>query len=62
MKKRGVRARTYTIMAEAVEAGIARGFRRAHKHTSKPAESALLDEIEQAVMAEICERFEFDGV
>ena len=55
-----IRARTYPILARAVEDGIAYGWQRAHKHTDTPDADHVKDQIEQAVMSEICEVFEFD--
>lgn len=54
-------AKTYPLMQTAVEAGITYGYHRAFKHTNTPEPKAIMDEIEQAVMHEICERFQFAG-
>jgi hypothetical protein len=55
-----VRARDYTILARAVEEGVAAGWRRAHKHTAKPPEDHVRAAIEEAVLGEIAEVFTFD--
>lgn len=55
-----MRVRTYDVIARAVEDGVERGWRLAHKHTPKPPEQAVRDAIEQAVMNEICTWIEFD--
>lgn len=55
-----VRVKTYQLMWEAVENGTNRGWRRAHKHTDEPSEVGICNAIEQAIMEEICERFDFD--
>lgn len=55
-----MRSRDYTILARAVEEGVAAGWRRAHKHTGKPPEDHVRAEIEAAVMGEISEVFAFD--
>lgn len=55
-----VRVKTYPLMSEAVEIGTNRGWRRAHKHTDEPREFEICAAIEQAIMEEICERFDFD--
>jgi len=50
----------FNILEECVELGIPRGYRRAHKHVEKPSEESIFIEIEEAIMAEICQRFIFD--
>lgn len=55
-----VRVKTYPLMSEAVEIGTDRGWRRAHKHTDAPDQFVICTAIEQAIMEEICERFDFD--
>lgn len=51
--------RTYSIMSDAVERGIAYGYNRAHKHTDKPAEETIRQQIHDAVMLELTEVFDF---
>jgi hypothetical protein len=48
------------ILEMAIEAGVRRGYARAHKHVENPAEGAIIDQIEEAVMSEIYEYFTFD--
>lgn len=55
-----VRANVYRIMDEAVENGVRYGWRRAHKHTETPDEDMIVDEINRAVMSELCEYLIFD--
>jgi len=55
-----VRARTYPIMCEAVEDGIAAGWYRAHKHTDKPDGETVKAQMYDAIMLVICERFTFE--
>jgi hypothetical protein len=43
------------------EDGAAYGWRRAHKHTDTPGEEAIVGQIVQGVLNEICEYFDFDG-
>ena len=43
-----------------MELGVPLGYRRAHKHTESPSEEAIFLQIEEAVMAEICQRFFFE--
>ena len=60
----GLRARAYPLIVEAVEVGVAYGWHRAWKHRDgEPDEDAadpMREEIEQAVVGAICERFDFD--
>jgi predicted Zn-dependent protease with MMP-like domain len=43
-----------------VEEGAAYGWRRAHKHTDTPGEEAIVDQIVQGILNEVCEYFDFD--
>ena len=54
-----VACNTYRVMSDAVERGVAYGWQRAHKHTDKPDETAILSAIEEAVTNEMCEYFWF---
>lgn len=56
-----LRAKVYPLLVEAIEAGVAYGLNRAHKHTDTPTREQIAEAIEQAVMNEMCERFQFDG-
>ena len=55
-----MKAKIRVILEMAIEAGVRRGWQRAHKHVENPAESAIIDQIEDAVMSEIYEYFTFD--
>lgn len=55
-----MKPKTYVILERAIEEGIARGYRRAFKHTGEPSEDFIRSEIENAVMGNICEVFSFD--
>ena len=48
------------ILEMAIEAGVRRGWHRAHKHVENPAESAIIEYIEDCVMSQIYEYFTFD--
>ena len=48
------------ILEMAIEAGVRRGWHRAHKHVENPLPSAIMDQIDEAVMSEIYEYFTFD--
>ena len=57
-----MRANEHLVMSECIERGIARGYRRAFKHSDNPVHEHIMQELEQAVMTEICEYFVFDEV
>jgi len=48
------------ILELAIEEGVRRGYARAHKHVENPAEGAIIEHIEEAVMSQIYEYFTFD--
>jgi hypothetical protein len=48
------------ILEQAIEAGVRRGWHRAHKHVENPLPSAIMEQIDEAVMSEIYEYFTFD--
>ena len=59
----GLRVKVYPVLADAVEAGVAYGLRRAYKHTDTPDHEAMIETITREVLNEICDRFEVaDGV
>lgn len=47
------------ILEQAINEGVARGYRRAFKHNDSPLEGAILDSIEECVMEQIYEYFDF---
>jgi len=48
------------VLEMCIENGLARGIRRAYKHTDEPSEEHMLDVMEKAIMEEISEWFEFE--
>lgn len=48
------------ILEMAIENGVRRGYSRAHKHVENPTEGAIIEHIEDAVMAQIYEYFSFE--
>lgn len=52
--------KAYSIIESAVSEGIARGYRRAHKHTDAPGEEHILESIRSAVMGELEEVLDYD--
>ena len=55
-----MKAKTRYILERAIEVGVARGYRRAFKHTDSPAEATILGSIEDTVMFEIHQYFTFE--
>lgn len=57
-----MKPKTYPILVQAVEEGVAYGFHRAYKHADEPTEDQITDAIISAVINEICEWFEFNDL
>lgn len=49
----------YAIISRAVEEGATYDYHHAHKHDDNPSEAHIIDEIERAVMNEICDVLSF---
>lgn len=54
-----IHVNAYRVVAEAVEAGVAYGWNRAHKHTDEPFPEDTRRAIADAVMSELCEWLKF---
>ena len=54
------KVRTFEVMERAVEEGVARGWRRAHKHTDAPGQEIIVQYIEREVMSAIAEVFDLE--
>lgn len=52
----------YKLIEMCVEDGVAYGLHRVYKHTDKPTAEQIQENIQQAIMHEICEWFKFDPV
>jgi hypothetical protein len=57
-----MKAKEYNLITQCVETGVMLGWNRAHKHDATPDPEAIRDAIEQAVLNEICEWFDFEEV
>ncbi len=55
-----LRVDVYAVLRRAVEDGVARGWRYAHKHTDTPQPEAVQEQIINAIMGEVCDVFKFD--
>jgi hypothetical protein len=57
-----MKANEYNLITQCVETGVMLGWKRAHKYAITPDPEAIRDAIEQAVLNEICEWFDFEEV
>lgn len=55
-----MKVKTRVILELAIEEGVRRGWHLAHKYVEKPEEHAIIDRINDTVMAQIYEYFTFD--
>ncbi len=56
-----LKVRAYDILTEAIENGVACGWRRAHKHVEHPGEEAITESINREVVNALHEAFEIDS-
>ena len=56
-----MKPKIYTILGQAVEEGVRRGYYRAFKHVESPSGDAIIESIDSAVMGAILEYFTFDS-
>lgn len=57
-----MKPKTLPVLEMCIENGLARGIRRAYKHTDEPSEEHMLDVMEKAIMEEIHEWFQFPEI
>ena len=55
-----MKVKTQVILEMAIEEGVQRGWRLAHKHVENPEEHAIIDRINDAVMSAITDYFTFE--
>lgn len=53
--QQAIQVNTYEIVCRAVEDGLNYGWNRSHKHTDKPDEFLVKQEMENAIMNALCE-------
>ena len=58
--KNTIRINSFEIISRAVNEGIQYGWMRAHKHDDNPNAEFVKDEIEKAVVGELCDVLKFD--
>jgi hypothetical protein len=63
IRARGQRMKVneYQVMRDCIQAGINRGWQRAHKHTETPSPEQVLEAIEDAIMLQLAEYFIYEG-
>jgi hypothetical protein len=54
-----MQVKEYTVLVDCVERGVAFGMARAYKHSDTPTPDYIKRQIEDAVLVEICEYFNF---
>ena len=57
-----MKPKEYQVLQMCIENGLAFGLNRAYKHTDEPTKDQILDAIEQALMEEIHQWFEFPEI
>ncbi len=57
--KKDIELKAYSIISDAIEDGINWGYNHAHKHTDSPSREALIEQIHNDVMNELCEKIDF---
>ena len=57
-----MKPKEYLVLQMCIENGLAFGLNRAYKHTDEPTKDQILDAIEQALMEEIHQWFEFPEI
>jgi hypothetical protein len=55
-----MQVKEYTVLTDCVERGVASGMARAYKHSDAPTLDYIKKQIEDAVLLEIGEYFNFD--
>ena len=54
-----MKPKSYQLLIQCIEDGVAYGYSRAHKHTDNPSEDMIKDNIENGVLNAIHEWFDF---
>ena len=55
-----MKPKEYNVLAMCVENGLMAGWARAHKYNQTPDPQVIRDTIQDAVLGEICEWFDFE--
>jgi len=54
-----MKPKIHVILSQAINEGVLRGYRRAFKHNEDPSEEVICETIEECVMSQIYEYFDF---
>jgi hypothetical protein len=54
-----MRPKFRVILEQAIDEGVSTGYYRAHKHVEKPTPDAIIESIQEHVMAKMYEYFDF---
>lgn len=57
-----MRPKLIPLLEQCIENGTLLGYRRAFKHEDNPTEEEIVDKINNAIMTEIYEWFDFDEI
>ena len=60
INKNKMKPKIRLVLEQCVENGIRRGYHRAFKYDDKPTEERILEHIEECVMSELYEWFDFE--
>jgi hypothetical protein len=55
-----LRLRAYDVVCQAVDDGVATGWRRAHKHIDEPDDQTILEHVANEVKLHLCEVIDFE--
>lgn len=55
-----MRPKLLLVLSDCIERGLERGYSKAHKHVDNPSKESLLWHIEECIMEELHDYFEFD--
>ena len=56
-----MKPKLHVILEQAIDEGVARGYRRAYKHTDAPTDEAVINTIQECVLSSFYEYFDFDN-
>lgn len=55
-----MRPKLLLVLSDCIERGLERGYSKAYKHVDNPSKESLLWHIEECIMEELHDYFEFD--
>ena len=60
LQNKTMKVKVSKILLDCIEAGVTRGYDKAHKHTPSPTRESIIDAIETCISGEIWEYFTFE--